>query len=59
MIESNEITLSVHFTENHPREDVSALVVSTTSQNKLPIFNYVLQAVVSKVLIHFPQTLIA
>ncbi|CAL4171616.1 unnamed protein product, partial [Meganyctiphanes norvegica] len=48
IIESNDITVTLHFTENQPREDVYVLVVSTTSRNTSPLSNYVLQSVVPK-----------
>ncbi|XP_076039111.1 ADP-ribosylation factor-binding protein Gga isoform X3 [Oratosquilla oratoria] len=48
VLDSNEVSVTIHFTENKPREDVSVLVVSTMSRNPNPIHNYVLQAVVPK-----------
>ncbi|XP_066987016.1 ADP-ribosylation factor-binding protein GGA1 isoform X1 [Macrobrachium rosenbergii] len=48
VIESNDITMNLHFTENQPRDDVSVVVVSTMSRCSMPISNYVVQAVVPK-----------
>lgn len=41
--------MTIHFTENQPRDDVSVVVVSTMSRSAQPISNYVLQGVVPKV----------
>ncbi|XP_069949208.1 ADP-ribosylation factor-binding protein GGA1 isoform X2 [Cherax quadricarinatus] len=48
VLESNDVSVTLHFTENQPREDVSVVVVSTVSNNSQSISNYVLQAVVPK-----------
>ncbi|XP_071528868.1 ADP-ribosylation factor-binding protein GGA3 [Panulirus ornatus] len=48
VLDSNDVTVTLHFTENQPRDDVSVVVVSTVSHNSQPISNYVLQAVVPK-----------
>ncbi|XP_047468352.1 ADP-ribosylation factor-binding protein GGA2-like [Penaeus chinensis] len=48
VLESNDITMTIHFTENQPRDDVSVVVVSTMSRSAQPISNYVLQGVVPK-----------
>ncbi|KAK7065287.1 ARF-binding protein [Halocaridina rubra] len=48
ILESNDISMTLHFTENQPRDDVCVVVVSTVSRCTLPLSNYVLQAVVPK-----------
>ncbi|KAG7164898.1 ADP-ribosylation factor-binding protein GGA1-like [Homarus americanus] len=48
VMDSNDVSVTLHFTENQPRDDVSVVVVSTVSRNLQPISNYVLQAVVPK-----------
>ncbi|RXG73862.1 ADP-ribosylation factor-binding protein GGA3 [Armadillidium vulgare] len=45
LMESNGLSVILHFTDNKPREDVSIIVVSVTSRNPRPVSNYVLQAV--------------
>lgn len=49
VLDSNDVSVTLHFTENQPREDVAVVVVSVVSRNYQPITNYVLQAVVPKV----------
>ncbi|KAK4289994.1 hypothetical protein Pmani_037080 [Petrolisthes manimaculis] len=48
VMESNDILVMLHFTDNQPREDVCVIVISTISHNTTPIYNYILQAVVPK-----------
>ncbi|KAK3854320.1 hypothetical protein Pcinc_039189 [Petrolisthes cinctipes] len=48
VLDSNDIIVMLHFTENQPRDDVCVVVISTISHNSTPITNYVLQAVVPK-----------
>lgn len=49
VLDSNDVSVILHFTENQPREDVAVVVASVMSRNSQPITNYVLQAVVPKV----------
>lgn len=48
VLDSNDISVTLHFTENQPREDVAVVVVSVVSRNYQPVTNYVLQAVAPK-----------
>ncbi|XP_063881113.1 ADP-ribosylation factor-binding protein GGA1-like isoform X2 [Scylla paramamosain] len=48
VLDSNDVSVILHFTENQPREDVAVVVASVMSRNSQPITNYVLQAVVPK-----------
>lgn len=49
VLDSSDISVTLHFTENQPRDDVSVVVVSVVSRNYQPVTNYVLQAVAPKV----------
>lgn len=48
--EKNGITVMLNFAKDTPREDVSVIVVTTLSKNPSPVTNYLLQAVVPKVI---------
>ncbi|XP_045115102.1 ADP-ribosylation factor-binding protein GGA3-like isoform X2 [Portunus trituberculatus] len=48
VLDSNDVSVILHFTENQPREDVAVVVASVMSRNSQPITNYVMQAVVPK-----------
>lgn len=43
------LKVMLHFARDHPRENVSVIVITTMNQNSLPITNYQFDASVSKV----------
>lgn len=43
------LKVMLHFARDHPRENVSVIVITTMNQNALPITNYQFDASVSKV----------
>lgn len=50
--ESNGLKILLNFTKDHPRPDVSVLVITTTNHNNLPLSQYQFEASVTKVGLH-------